>query len=80
MGTVRELVRVVRPGEWLSVSNEHVLVLRLALRQTTNYEVQDAHRAIDSAGITPGVRVRVWYRSVGERHPVADTVRVVEGQ
>jgi hypothetical protein len=74
-GTVAEF----QPGEWLSVSNEQVLTLRVALRETTTYEVQDAQRALDSADITPGVRVSVWYRSVGERHPVADRVRVVEG-
>lgn len=31
----------------------------------------------DSGAIRPGVRVTVWYRSVGERHAVADKVRVL---
>jgi hypothetical protein len=31
----------------------------------------------DPAEITPGVRVTVWYRSVGERRPIADKVRVL---
>jgi hypothetical protein len=68
-----------QPGMWLLVSNEQVLSLQVALRETTTYEVQDPYGALDSAGIAPGVRVRVWYRLVGERHPVADKVRVVAG-
>lgn len=51
--------------------------MRLALRETTAYEGQGSHHALDPAAIKPGVRVRVWYRGVGERHPVADKVRVL---
>src|SRR5687768_10881464 len=29
--------------------------------------------------IKPGIRVTVWYRSVGERRPVADKVSVLPG-
>jgi hypothetical protein len=75
IGTVAEF----QPGMWLSVSNEQILTLRVALRETTTYEVQDSHASLDSAGIATGVLVRVWYRFVGERHPVADKVRVVQG-
>ena len=31
----------------------------------------------DPRAIKPGIRVTVWYRSVGERHPVADKVSVI---
>ena len=31
----------------------------------------------DAAGIKPGVRVTVWYRSIGERRSVADKVRLL---
>jgi hypothetical protein len=31
----------------------------------------------DPRGIKPGIRVTVWYRSVGERRPVADKVSVI---
>jgi hypothetical protein len=31
----------------------------------------------DTDTIKPGVRVRIWYRNVGERHPVADRVQVL---
>jgi hypothetical protein len=42
----------------------------IALRKTTAFDG-------DPALITPGLRVTVWYRSVAERRPVADRVRVV---
>jgi hypothetical protein len=58
-------------GETISVANEETgpESVILALRQTV-YEG-------DPAAIEPGVRVTVWYRSVGERRPVADRVRVL---
>jgi hypothetical protein len=43
--------------------------VEIALRET----VYDG----DPADIKGGVRVTVWYRSVGERRPVADIVRVL---
>jgi hypothetical protein len=43
--------------------------VRIALRETV-YER-------DSLPIRPGIRVTVWYRSVGERRPVADKVSVL---
>jgi hypothetical protein len=42
---------------------------RIALRET----VYDG----DPRAIKPGIRVTVWYRSVGERRPVADKVSVL---
>jgi hypothetical protein len=32
----------------------------------------------DTHNINPGARVTVWYRNLGERHLVADRVRVLE--
>jgi hypothetical protein len=65
IGTVGEF----EPGEWMSVANDSTRV-RLALRETTVYDG-------NTAAIKPGVRVTVWYRSVAERRPVADKVRVL---
>ena len=66
-GTVTEW----QVGELISVANEQTdrEGVRIALRETI-YER-------DPGAIKPGVRVTVWYRSVGERRPVADKVRVL---
>jgi hypothetical protein len=67
-GTVVE----VEDREWMSVVNETTdpTGARVTLRETTAYEG-------NAAAIKPGARVTVWYRSVGERRPVADRVRVL---
>lgn len=67
-GTIGEYVA----GEFLSVANETTdpMGVQIALRKTTAFDG-------DPALITPGLRVTVWYRSVTERRPVADRVRVV---
>lgn len=65
-GTVTEW----RPGEYLRVSNDGIDPhFRITLRDTVYEGSRDRIRA--------GVRVTVWYRSVGERLPVADRVRVL---
>ena len=66
-GTVGEF----NAGEWMSLASDQTdpMGIRIALRDTV-YEG-------DPAAITPGVRVTVCYRSVGERHSVADKVRVL---
>ena len=64
-GTVAE----VHAGEWMLVANEHMR-LPVALGETTVYEG-------NPAAIKPGIRVTVWYRSVAERRPVADKVRIL---
>jgi hypothetical protein len=58
-------------AELIAVANEQTDAggVRLALRETV-YEG-------DAGAIKPGVRVTIWYRSVGERRPVADKVRVL---
>lgn len=58
-GTVSE----IEAGEWLSVVNEtsDPMGPRVALRKTV-YEGEPA-------AIKPGVRVTVWFRSIGERVP-----------
>jgi hypothetical protein len=73
-GTVVEF----HAGEWISVVNDTTdpTGLRIALRDTTAYQGRE-HEFVDPVGIKPGVRVSVWYRSVGERRPVADTVLVL---
>src|SRR5262245_58665887 len=67
-GTVGEYVS----GEWISVANETTdpMGFQIALRETTAFE--GAH-----ALIRPGIRVTVWFRSVAERRPLADRVRVL---
>ena len=66
-GTVSE----IEAGEWLSVANEtsDPMGTRIALRETV-YERE-------RAAIKPGVRVTVWFRTIGERRPVADKVRIL---
>ena len=58
--------------EWMSVANEKTASMgfRIALHETTDYE--------GPAAIRPGVRVTIWYRNVGERHLVADRVRMLD--
>jgi len=57
-------------AELIAVANERTDPggVRIALRETV-YER-------DPRAIKPGIRVTVWYRSVGERRPVADKVSV----
>jgi len=58
-------------AELISVANQQTDPggVRIALRKTV-YEC-------DPRAIKPGIRVTVWYRSVGERRSVADKVRVL---
>jgi hypothetical protein len=67
-GTVGEYVA----GERISVANEttDATGVQIALREMTAIDG-------DPALIKRGVRVTVWYRSVAERRPVADKVRVL---
>ena len=65
IGTVSEL----EAGEWMSVATDSRRI-RVALRETTVYDS-------NPAALKPGVRVTVRYRSVAERRPVADHVRVL---
>jgi hypothetical protein len=59
-------------GEWIAISNETTdpRGVHVTVRDTTAFEG-------DPALIKPGIRVTVWYRSAGERRPLADKVRVV---
>ena len=52
-------------------------VLQIALRNTTVYEGPEYNATLNQEAIKSGVSVAVWYRSVGERRPVADKVRVL---
>lgn len=74
-GSVADL----QAGDWISVASEQTgpKGFAIALRETTAYEDQHRNSTLDLAAIRPGVRVTVWYRSVGERRPVADRVRVL---
>jgi hypothetical protein len=47
------------------------------LREATTYESRDQNSVLDPAVLKSGVRVTVWYRSVGERRAVADKVRML---
>jgi hypothetical protein len=66
-GTVAEF----KAGESITVTSDGWDPHPIALRETTTYEG-------NPAAIKTGVRVTVWYRSVGESRPVADKVRVVQ--
>jgi hypothetical protein len=61
-----------RADEFIAVTNESMDpgCCRISLRNTV-YEG-------DTSTIKPGVRVTVWYRSVRERRPVADKLRVLQ--
>ena len=66
-GTVTEW----RAGESIAIANQQTDPEGFGIRlRNTVYEG-------DTATIRFGVRVRIWYRTVGERHPVADRVRVL---
>ena len=43
--------------------------VQIAVRETTAFDD-------DPALVKPGIRVTVWYRTVAERRPLADRVRV----
>ena len=70
-GTVTEF----HSGDWLSVATGPygtvTIDFRITLRKATAYEG-------DAAALTPGARVTMWYRNIGERYLVADRVRVRE--
>jgi hypothetical protein len=51
--------------------------IQIALRATTEYEGREHDAVLDPVAIKPGVRVTIWYRSLWERRPVADKVRVL---
>jgi hypothetical protein len=61
-----------RAGESITFANDHNGhdSIEISLRDTV-YEG-------DTANFGSGVRVTVWYRYLGERRPVADTVRVLD--
>ena len=75
-GTVARFDR----GEWIWVTHASTDPggVRLALRETTVYEHEE-QAILNPETIKKGMRVTVWYRSVGERRPVADKVRVLTG-
>jgi hypothetical protein len=50
--------------------------LQIVVCDTTVYE-RGEHVSVHPGVIGSGARVIVWYRSVGERHPVADRVRIL---
>jgi hypothetical protein len=58
------------PGESITIRNEQTDPggVEIRLRSNTSYQ---------GDRIAPGVVAQVWYRSVGERRPVADRVRVI---
>ena len=72
-GTVFEY----HPGQRLSIVSEQTepTGVPFTLRETTAYE--GVGNSAAGALLRPGVRVTVWYRSVGERRAVADKVRVL---
>jgi hypothetical protein len=66
-GTIVQL----KAGEWIAVASEQQghSDLQIALRATTAYEG-------NPEALHTGAGVTVWWKSVGERHFVADKVRV----
>jgi len=61
-----------RAGQSITVSNEYTdpAGIEMTLRSTTTYD-GDKHR------LNAGALVTVWYRSVGERRPIAERVLVL---
>jgi hypothetical protein len=59
-------------GEWIAIANEQTdpKGFQIALRETTAYDG-------NTAALQTGVRVTVWWKSVGERRFVADRVRAL---
>jgi hypothetical protein len=78
-GAISGIVTEVRPGEWITVSSARTdpRGVQIALRNTTVCEDAECDATLRPETIKPGVRVTVWYRSVGERRLVADKVRVL---
>ena len=68
--TVTGTVTEFHADEWLSLApvGTKTRGFRMNLRETTTYEGEPA-------AITPGARVTIWYRNIGERHPVSDKIR-----
>jgi hypothetical protein len=70
-GVVTGTVGEFEAADRISLVSEPPLSgIRFSLRKTTAYEGSPTD-------IKPGVRVTVWYRSIGERRLVADKVRVL---
>jgi hypothetical protein len=69
--TITATVREFNAGEWMSVANDQTdpMGFQIALRDAV-YEGRPG-------AIKPGVRVTVWFRSIGERLFVADKVSVL---
>ena len=67
-GTVVEF----EADQWIAVATDPMRPkgIPIALRKTTIYER-------NQTALKPGIRMTIWYRSVGERRFVADTVRVL---
>lgn len=74
---VSGVVTSVQPREWIAVANESTdpAGFQIVVRGDTQYEGLERERPFE--GITRGIRVTVWYRTVGERRPVATKVRVL---
>jgi hypothetical protein len=74
-GTVTQF----RPGHTISVMNASTdpCGVQIALRNTAFYDDRGNDARLSLATIDTGARVTVWYRSVGERRPIADKVRVL---
>ena len=71
-GSITGTVTEFKAGEWIAVASEQTDPggFRITLREATSYEG-------NPADIEAGVRVTIWYRSVGERRLVSDKVRVL---
>ena len=74
-GTVTQF----RQGHTISVMNDSTDPggVQIGLRNTTFSDDRAGNAADTGVTIKTGVRVTVWYRSVGEHRPVADKVRVL---
>jgi hypothetical protein len=72
-------VAEVQAGEWMVVASEMTDPggIQIVLGATTVYEAREHDAVLDSLVMRPGVRATIWYRRTGERHPVADRVRVL---
>ena len=71
----------VQAGEWIEITNEQIgTQMRITTNRSTVFERPASGVPVIPADIAPGAHLTVWYRSVGERRPVADKVRLLEAR
>ena len=76
-GKARQRVMTGTVIEWQRAESFVVATQDTAARGGFRFSLRETAYERDPRTIKPGSRVTVWYRSVGERRPVADKVSVL---